>query len=300
MISEQPIISPSKRTMHPRRATVRALGLLAAWAAAACAPRAPECLEPAGAAPPETAGTGWPPASAMYEIPRDTTLHLVLNVPSFTVQVMSGDSVVRAYPVAVGSPRYPTRLGSYAIRTITWNPWWVPPASDWARGAEPTPPGPANPMGKVKLNYTAAYYLHGTPDSNRLRRAVSHGCVRMQNRDAVELALLLQDATGVQLSAEQQQRVMTDWQASQTIQLERAVQLDVQYRLASMRDSFIVLYRDIYDRADGAQAAAVLAELTSRGIPPAAIDSAAVHAFAERQRHDGGAVSVRSLMRDQR
>jgi murein L,D-transpeptidase YcbB/YkuD len=154
-------------------------------------------------------------------------------------------------------------------------------------------------MGKVKLNYTSAYYLHGTPDSTRLRRPVSHGCVRMQNRDVIELALLLQDATGVQLSADEQQRLLTEWQLNKTIELERAVPLDVEYDLAVTRDSFIVLYRDIYGLAGDAQSAAVLAELTLRGVDPARIDSASVQAFAERARKGGGTVTVRSLLRDQ-
>ncbi|HEX6063817.1 MAG TPA: L,D-transpeptidase, partial [Longimicrobiales bacterium] len=194
---------------------------------------APECLEATQLAAPDTALIAQQaPRELLDEIAADSTIHLVLNVPAFTVSVLSGDSVVRAYPVAVGSPRYPTRLGSFSIQTITWNPWWIPPESEWARNEQTTPPGPSNPMGKVKLNYTSAYYLHGTPDSTRLRRPVSHGCVRMQNRDVIELALIVQDASGVRLSAEEQEQLLTSWQHNRTLTLGAGVRLDVRYQLA--------------------------------------------------------------------
>lgn len=260
---------------------------------------APECLEATQLAAPDTALIAQQaPRELLDEIAADSTIHLVLNVPAFTVSVLSGDSVVRAYPVAVGSPRYPTRLGSFSIQTITWNPWWIPPESEWARNEQTTPPGPSNPMGKVKLNYTSAYYLHGTPDSTRLRRPVSHGCVRMQNRDVIELALIVQDASGVRLSAEEQEQLLTSWQHNRTLTLGAGVRLDVRYQLAVARDSFVVLLRDIYDLADGHQDDAVLAVLTAQGVDPAAIDTAAVAAFAERARRNGGAALMRSLLRD--
>jgi lipoprotein-anchoring transpeptidase ErfK/SrfK len=42
-------------------------------------------------------------------------------------------------------------------------------------------------------------YLHGTPDSTALGRPGSHGCVRMANRDIVELFELVEPGTAVDI-----------------------------------------------------------------------------------------------------
>lgn len=105
----------------------------------------------------------------------------------------AGGEVVGSWPVAVGKEGHRTPAGSYSIRRIIWNPWWRPPNSKWARGKKATPPGhPNNPMGQVKIFFREpTYYIHGTPDASSVGRAISHGCIRMHNNDAVELAKLL-------------------------------------------------------------------------------------------------------------
>jgi murein L,D-transpeptidase YcbB/YkuD len=55
-------------------------------------------------------------------------------------------------------------------------------------------PGPRNPLGNVKFNFpnSESIYLHDTPSRRlfqRTNRAISHGCVRVE--DAAELAILL-------------------------------------------------------------------------------------------------------------
>ncbi|HEY0304546.1 MAG TPA: L,D-transpeptidase [Longimicrobiales bacterium] len=226
----------------------------------------------------------------------DTTLRLILNIPAYTVHVFEDDTETGSYRVAVGSARYPTRVGTFAITSITWNPWWVPPPSDWARNEKKTPPGPNNPMGKVKINYGPAYYLHGTPDSLRLGRPLSHGCVRMQNADAVALALYLQRATYAPISEAEQTRLLSDWDNSRTINLPTPVFLEIHYDVVVVTDSLVVIYPDIYDKLDGTIARAVVQELAAAGVPAHEIDTAAVAEFAKEARR-GGRVAVSKLRR---
>jgi lipoprotein-anchoring transpeptidase ErfK/SrfK len=118
---------------------------------------------------------------------------LVVDISERRLYVMSGEDVVRTFPVAVGDEGYDTPAGSFTIRRMIWNPSWTPPASAWARDKKYEAPGsPGNPMGRVKMFFREPdYYIHGTGLASSLGNARSHGCLRMRNIDAVELARLV-------------------------------------------------------------------------------------------------------------
>src|SRR5690606_29435986 len=78
-------------------------------------------------------------------------LRLVLNTAAFRLHVYENGERIRSYRVAVGKPGHRTPRGAYHISRVIWNPWWHPPNRPWARGKRPVPPGPRNPMGRVKL-----------------------------------------------------------------------------------------------------------------------------------------------------
>jgi hypothetical protein len=92
---------------------------------------------------------------------------------------------VRTFGVATGLPQYPTPIGRFTIVTRQRHPWWYPPDSDWADGAEPIPPGPANPLGTRWMGLSASGVgIHGTPNSASIGYSASHGCIRMRIREA--------------------------------------------------------------------------------------------------------------------
>ena len=65
------------------------------------------------------------------------------------------------------------------------HPWWYPPASDWAKGEKPVPPGPGNPLGTRWMGLSAAGVgIHGTPDAASIGYSASHGCIRMRISEA--------------------------------------------------------------------------------------------------------------------
>ena len=270
---------------------------LVSLAAIACArPPEPVCGDYAVILPASVTTVPVPAADPDTVITAPPDINLVLNIPAYEVRVLEADSIIASYQVAVGSARYPTRTGTFSITSITWNPWWRPPPSDWARNEKVTPPGPTNPMGKVKLNYGAAYYLHGTPDSTRLGRAVSHGCVRMQNADAIDLALRIQDLLGLNLPAAEAAGLRADWGSERTIGLEPPVPLEIRYDVVELRDSTIYTYRDIYKREASSRVESILSVLANQGTDPAEIDSAAVLHFV-REAGGRGQVAVRTLLR---
>jgi lipoprotein-anchoring transpeptidase ErfK/SrfK len=95
-------------------------------------------------------------------------------------KIRSDPKLARTFTVATGQSSYPTPLGNFEIVTMQRHPWWYPPASDWAKGLDPVPPGPGNPLGTrwMGLN-VAAVGIHGTPDPSSLGYSASHGCIRM-------------------------------------------------------------------------------------------------------------------------
>jgi lipoprotein-anchoring transpeptidase ErfK/SrfK len=94
----------------------------------------------------------------------------------------NGTHLVRVFPVATGQAIYPTPLGHFEIVVKQKNPWWYPPTQDaWARGLQPVPPGPGNPLGTRWMGLSApGVGIHGTSEPWSIGHSESHGCIRMQ------------------------------------------------------------------------------------------------------------------------
>jgi len=57
-------------------------------------------------------------------------------------------------------------------------------------------PGPRNPVGLVWIGLSKEHYgIHGTPDPSRIGHTFSHGCIRLTNWDALELADIVRPGT---------------------------------------------------------------------------------------------------------
>jgi lipoprotein-anchoring transpeptidase ErfK/SrfK len=106
---------------------------------------------------------------------------IVIRRGSNKLELYDGMKLRRTFGVATGQSRYPTPLGKFEI-VVKWrNPWWYPPKSDWAKDAQPIPPGPGNPLGTRWMGISSpAVGIHGTPDPASIGYSVSHGCIRMR------------------------------------------------------------------------------------------------------------------------
>jgi lipoprotein-anchoring transpeptidase ErfK/SrfK len=104
--------------------------------------------------------------------------------------------VVKVYPVAVGAQRSPSPTGAFEIVTRVPKPTFYHPGIV-------IPPGPRNPLGTrwIGLN-RKGYGIHGTNDPRSIGRRVSHGCIRMRNRDVEELFELVTVGDRVELYGE--------------------------------------------------------------------------------------------------
>ena len=101
------------------------------------------------------------------------------------LRVYERTRMIRRFGVATGQAVYPTPTGTFTIVDKQLHPWWLPPDSDWARGLEPVPPGPGNPLGTRWMGLSApGVGIHGTPDDASIGYSASHGCIRMHISDA--------------------------------------------------------------------------------------------------------------------
>jgi murein L,D-transpeptidase YcbB/YkuD len=206
-------------------------------------------------------------------------MEIVVNIASGRLDVMQGGERVRSYEVSVGLPRYATPTGAAEIRRMVWNPSWTPPPdAEWARDEKPAAPGWGNPMGRVKMHLFGDYYIHGTPrgNENRLGRPASHGCIRMRNRDAMELAQLVLRADGLPVTDAAVQQLINNPGRTRELALRGRVRVRVEYRVTEVDAYSVTLLPDVYARGRytervrdelqqaGAQLDPMLAELRVR------------------------------------
>jgi lipoprotein-anchoring transpeptidase ErfK/SrfK len=118
------------------------------------------------------------------------TGQIIVDIGDLRLYLYRDGVLVKSYQVATGQPAYPTPTGTYSIVTMTEDPTWLPPNSDWAKDAKPIPPGTENPLGTRWMGTSApGVGIHGVPPSedSSIGTYASHGCIRMHNWDAVDL-----------------------------------------------------------------------------------------------------------------
>lgn len=225
----------------------------------------------------------------------EPALRLDINIPAFRLDAYVGDSLVGTIPIAVGMPSFKTPRGAFAITSVEWNPWWIPPKSPWAAKEKITPPGPGNPMGRVKLNFRALYFLHGTPLDASIGSAASHGCIRLHNADAIVLAVLVHRHASPSLSEDDIARLVADT-ATRRIELEQPVPVTLRYDRVEIRDDSLFVYRDVYGLATRPAAREVEERLVAHGLDSATIDTARVRAITRRIPRGGSAIPLSNLV----
>jgi lipoprotein-anchoring transpeptidase ErfK/SrfK len=123
------------------------------------------------------------------------------------VEVSKSESSVRAfdaegkllafYVATIGSEHDPLPVGQWKIRGVGKNPvFHYNPDLFWDANPEHTKakikPGPNNPVGVVWIDLDKDHYgIHGTPEPSRVGHTTSHGCIRLTNWDAAELAAMV-------------------------------------------------------------------------------------------------------------
>lgn len=175
--------------------------------------------------------------------------------------------LVKVYPIAVGSTAYKTPVGKRTMTKIVWNPWWLPPKSPWAKNDQPTPPGPRNPLGSVKMDLGGAILFHGTNKPKSIGHAQSHGCMRMFTEDARELAKWIQLRMTDKTGDEEFAKYTSNPRKSFHVNLKAPIPVDVVYDNIEVNGGKLYVYRDVYYRVPN-KIQAIKDELKSYGHNP--------------------------------
>ena len=168
-------------------------------------------------------------AAVNVPVTRMKNFSLTVDLSDRKLYLISDGDVVRVFPVSVGQEGYSTPAGTYRISHMIWNPSWRPPPSAWARDHHFEPPNsPGNPMGRVKMFFREPdLYIHGTQLPSSLGNARSHGCIRMRNIDAVELARILMINGGADRPLEWYEETLANATTSRNVTLTRPVTIRV-------------------------------------------------------------------------
>jgi lipoprotein-anchoring transpeptidase ErfK/SrfK len=112
------------------------------------------------------------------------------------------------YPATICSEEKPAPSGFFKVRRVDWNPQYhYDPKFAW-KGMKTNrkltvQPGPNNPVGVVWIAVSApSYGIHGTPGPADISKTQSHGCIRLTNWDAVDVAAMARPGTSVRFEDE--------------------------------------------------------------------------------------------------
>ncbi|OOG73993.1 hypothetical protein B0E45_06875 [Sinorhizobium sp. A49] len=109
----------------------------------------------------------------------------------------AADKLVAAYPATIGSSDTPSPSGTVNVERIALNPGYTyNPKINFKQGDNDKiltlQPGPNGPVGTVWIALSRPTYgIHGTPEPSKIGKTQSHGCVRLTNWDATELAKMV-------------------------------------------------------------------------------------------------------------
>lgn len=130
---------------------------------------------------------------------------LVVSDGGHYVHAMDGDGrILFHFPSTLGASYDPSPDGDHRVVSITEDPWWhyqpdILEAVDDSRPEAKIPPGPNNAVGLVWMALSKPHYgIHGTKAPETIGYAVSAGCVRLTNWDALFLARRIEPDTPVQ------------------------------------------------------------------------------------------------------
>ena len=105
----------------------------------------------------------------------------------------SKNKMIASFPATIGSSDTPSPTGTHTVKNIAPNPWYGYSPKNFVQGNNmkplSLPPGPNNPVGNMWIGLSKpSFGIHGTPNPSLISKTASHGCIRLTNWDANDLA----------------------------------------------------------------------------------------------------------------
>lgn len=137
------------------------------------------------------------PHQALVNDPAVAPMRLELSLSRKQVTLFQGTTPIKSYPVAVGRPGWETPTGVFQVQSMIEDPAWKNPFN----GSVIAGGHARNPLGRRWIGFWSDgknwIGFHGTPNPESIGHAVSHGCVRMHNRDIEDLFARIRTGTPV-------------------------------------------------------------------------------------------------------
>ena len=126
---------------------------------------------------------------------------IVISIPDRKLALVVDGKVEKTYRIAVGADKSPSPHGTFTIVSRVVNPTWY-------HAGKVVPPGKNNPVGTRWIGLSEkGYGIHGTNAPKSVGNNVSHGCIRLNNRDVEQLFQLVKVGDVVELHAEVDEQV---------------------------------------------------------------------------------------------
>ena len=121
-----------------------------------------------------------------------------------TLKAIGKDGKLLAiYPASIGSTEKPAPSGTYKVNSVAENPTYTYNPDFKFKGVKSQEKfdikgGPNSPVGSTWIDLSLETYgIHGTPNPGQVSKSASHGCIRLTNWDARELAGMVEKGTTV-------------------------------------------------------------------------------------------------------
>jgi lipoprotein-anchoring transpeptidase ErfK/SrfK len=122
------------------------------------------------------------------------------------------NTLVAVYPVTAGSTEKPAPTGILKVTSVAKNPTYRYNPEYAFKGVKSQEaftirPGPNNPVGLVWVGLNReGYGIHGTPEPSKISKSESHGCIRLTNWDALQLASAVAKGVVVEFTGDETAR----------------------------------------------------------------------------------------------
>lgn len=187
-------------------------------------------------------------------VPGDPNIRLTLNIPSFQLTVWQSGKEVAMYHVGVGKIDFPVPVSLRNATSIEFNPVWIPPSSDWIEksstvkaGEVVLPTDPRNPLGKIKIPLGYGYLLHQAKGPGDIGGLVSHGCIRVMEKDLYEIAQMIAAARELNITPAQ---IAVTKRNKKTVMapLGTPVIVEITYDTIVVENGRLNVYPDVYEK----------------------------------------------------
>ena len=126
---------------------------------------------------------------------------VIVSIPDRKLAVLENGEVLRTFSVSVGTAVSPSPTGEFEIVSRLSDPTYY-------HAGVVIPAGSNNPLGPRWVGLSKkGYGIHGTNLPASIGKAASHGCIRLRNRDIVQLFALVAVGDTVEIHGERDEEV---------------------------------------------------------------------------------------------